>query len=75
MFTFFCRLCVLGMIVANETISRSLKRSTKISEVVFEDVENFVKNTEMQISFVAKASIEKTMDAIEKDLNGKLFIL
>lgn len=58
------------MLIANDKFSRAVEKSPNTVTVIFKDVETFIKNTQLQISFVATTSFEITVEQINKDLQG-----
>lgn len=63
---------MLLTIIANEFIAKSIRKADYISNVAFQDIEYFVENGEMQLNFVTRDSFDKTMEAIDKNLESTL---
>ncbi|KAJ8922086.1 hypothetical protein NQ315_008727 [Exocentrus adspersus] len=64
-------LCPILLILAgNEQISKSISRSPSTVDIIYEDVNTFVRNTHMQLSFVVTSSVDIAIEAIRKDLEG-----
>ncbi|KAI4458766.1 larval/pupal cuticle protein h1c-like protein-related [Holotrichia oblita] len=61
---------ILLMLAANDKFSRAIERSPDTVSIAFKDVETFIKNTQLQTSFVATSSFEITMDQISNDLEN-----
>lgn len=59
------------MFVANEQISKQMSNSITSTNIIFEDVNTFIRNTHMQMSFVATSSTDITVEQVRKDLEGK----
>ncbi|GJQ86298.1 putative nuclear envelope reassembly [Trypoxylus dichotomus] len=59
---------ILLMLVSNDKLSRAIERSPSTVSVIFKDLETFIKNTQLQTSFVATSSFEITMDQVSRDL-------
>ncbi|RZB40692.1 Prominin domain containing protein, partial [Asbolus verrucosus] len=59
---------IASIFVANEQISRQMSRSEAVANIIFEDLNTFVRNTHMQMFFVATSSTDATVEAIGKDL-------
>lgn len=58
------------MLAANDKFSRSIERSPDTVSVAFKDVETFIKNVQLQTSFVASSSFEITVEQISSDLES-----
>ncbi|XP_018569724.1 prominin-2, partial [Anoplophora glabripennis] len=64
-------LCPIILILAgNEQISRSISRGPSSVSLIYEDVNTFIRNTHMQMSFVVTSSLDITIEAIRKDLEA-----
>ncbi|KAJ8939545.1 hypothetical protein NQ318_011329, partial [Aromia moschata] len=61
---------IILVLAGNEQLSRSISRSPATADIIFEDINTFVKNTHMQISFVVTSSTDITIEAIRKDLQA-----
>lgn len=61
---------MIVILLGNEQISRQMARSPSIANVVFHDLNTFVRNTQAQIALVATSSTDITSAAITDDLNG-----
>ncbi|XP_060535585.1 prominin-1 [Cylas formicarius] len=60
---------MIFIMAANEQISRSLTKSPEIVGIIYEDLYTFIRNSHMQISFVATSSTDIAIEAIRKDLD------
>lgn len=60
------------MITANERISRASYTAPNEVNNILESVESFIKDTQTQISTVTTSSVQITMDALHRDLEGKV---
>ncbi|KAF5301505.1 hypothetical protein FQR65_LT08808 [Abscondita terminalis] len=58
------------MLATNEQISRTTSTAPKTITTMFEDVEAFVDNTQMQISTVTTSSVQIAVEAVRMDLEG-----
>ncbi|KAK9685771.1 Prominin [Popillia japonica] len=61
---------ILLMLAANDKFSRTIERSPDTVSVAFKDVETFIKNVQLQTSFVASSSFEITVEQISSDLEN-----
>ncbi|XP_049820384.1 prominin-1 isoform X2 [Aethina tumida] len=61
-------LCPIILILAgNEQISRSISKSEYRYEIIYEDINTFIRNTHMQIALITTSSTDITFEAIRKD--------
>lgn len=63
------------MFLSNEHLSRSVNRSPEVAQAVLEDLSTFVKNTHLQVRFVATTAVDQAVDAAIGDLEGILLNL
>ncbi|XP_066248554.1 uncharacterized protein prom [Euwallacea similis] len=62
-------LCPLILIlVANEQMTNSLSKAPHAVNIIYEDLETFIRNTHLQISFATTSATDLTMEAIRKEL-------
>ncbi|XP_017776628.1 PREDICTED: uncharacterized protein LOC108562723 isoform X2 [Nicrophorus vespilloides] len=59
---------IVLMLTTNEIISKSIMDSPNRAKTIIEDLQKYVKNTDMQISFVTTTAAEFTTQAIDEDL-------
>lgn len=63
---------IVLIFIGNEQISRQMTHSMRTTNLVFDDIDTFTRNTHMQISFVATSSTDVTIETIRKDLDSKI---
>ncbi|XP_066156277.1 uncharacterized protein prom isoform X2 [Euwallacea fornicatus] len=62
-------LCPLILIlVANEQMTDSLSKAPHAVNIIYEDLETFIRNTHLQISFATTSATDLTVEAIRKEL-------
>ncbi|CAG9823840.1 unnamed protein product, partial [Phaedon cochleariae] len=61
---------IILILAGNEQISRSISKSPTSASIIYEDVNTFLKNTHMQISFVVTSSTDIAFEEIGKDLDA-----
>lgn len=59
------------ILALNQVLSKSLSDAPTVFDVIFDDIDIFVEDTNVQISFVLVNSTRITANAIEQDLNGQ----
>lgn len=58
------RVTILTILGSNEKLSNAINNAPNHVEILFEDLENFIENTEMQINFLTSSTLEITLDQI-----------
>uniref|UniRef100_A0AAR5PY24 Prominin n=1 Tax=Dendroctonus ponderosae TaxID=77166 RepID=A0AAR5PY24_DENPD len=62
-------LCPLALILAsNEQIAKTIGQSPALAALLYGDIGRFIRNSHMQISFVATSSTDIALEAIRQDL-------
>ncbi|CAG9864095.1 unnamed protein product [Phyllotreta striolata] len=59
---------VVLALAGNEQIARSISRAPLVNDIIYGDLDAFVRNTHMQMSFVVSSSTDVTVESIRKDL-------
>lgn len=62
---------VILILASNEQISRSISKAPISASVIYDDINTFIRNSHMQISFVTTSSTDITIEAIRRELEGK----
>ncbi|KAG5884954.1 hypothetical protein JTB14_026552 [Gonioctena quinquepunctata] len=61
---------IILILAGNEQISRSISKSPASATLIYEDINTFLSNTHMQISFVVTSSTDIAIGEIRKDLEA-----
>jgi hypothetical protein len=69
-FTSSCRFPLVLVFIGNEQISRQMSKSPTTTNIIFDDLDTFVRNAHMQMTFVATSSTDLVIEAIRRDLEG-----
>lgn len=56
--------------MANERIAKTTSKAPETASVIYQDLNTFIKNSQMQISFVTTYSTDVALEAVRKDLEG-----
>lgn len=67
----YFRLITLAILMSNEKLSKSITNAPDYVNVFYDDVENFIENNYMQISFITTTSMETTLDKVNEYLESK----
>lgn len=58
------------LLAGNEQISKYVEKSAETTSSLFKEVDIFIRNSEMQMSFVATSSMDITVEAIRADFES-----
>ncbi|XP_050514518.1 prominin-1 isoform X4 [Diabrotica virgifera virgifera] len=72
---FLLILAIAVILAANEQISRSTSKSPLSTNIVYEDINTFFRNTHMQISFVVTSSTDIAIEDIREDMEAVVDLL
>lgn len=64
------RFVILAILTANEKLSISINDATDNVDVLFEDLENFVKNSYTEMNFITSSAMETTLDKVNELLES-----
>lgn len=70
---FFFRLGIIGMFFSNEHLARSILHSQQVAKSIIDDTNTFVRNSHLQIRFVATTTMDQAIDATIADIEGNGF--
>ncbi|XP_044259309.1 prominin-1 isoform X2 [Tribolium madens] len=59
---------IVLIFLGNEQISRQMSHSESTTNLIFDDFDTFLRNTHMQMTFVATTSTDAAIEAVRKDL-------
>ncbi|XP_015840878.1 prominin-1 isoform X2 [Tribolium castaneum] len=59
---------IVLIFLGNEQISRQMSHSESTTNLIFDDLDTFLRNTHMQMSFVATSSTDVAIEAVRRDL-------
>lgn len=57
------RVGIVGMFTANEQLTVALQKLPEVHDAVWSDLDEFIRNTHLQIRFVATSSVDRAVDA------------
>ncbi|CAH1989980.1 unnamed protein product [Acanthoscelides obtectus] len=63
------------ILAANEQMAKALNKLPESVEIMYGDIQTFIKNTHMQISFAATSSTDIAIEEISKDLEAMSILL
>ncbi|XP_057652213.1 prominin-1 isoform X2 [Diorhabda carinulata] len=66
---------IVVILAANEQISKSITKFPLATNIFYEDVNAFVRNTQMQISFVVSSSFDIAIKGIKNDMEDVMDLL
>lgn len=56
--------------MANERIAKTTSKAPETGSLIYQDLTTFIKNSQMQISFVTTSSTDVALETVRKDLEG-----
>lgn len=73
MFVFlqFFRVTIIVLLHSNQQVSQTLQHAPQITELIMEDLDDFVQKTKEQAVAVANGATEHTINGINQDLEGR----
>lgn len=60
------------ILASNELVSKSVSKLPWTAGIIYEDLNTFLRNTHMQLSFSVSSSINVTVEDIKRELEGKV---